>query len=285
MDSGATAPPVVLTIAGFDPSSGAGVTADLQVFATHGLFGTACVTAVTVQSTVGVTRVESVDPSLLHEMLNQLTSDMPPAGVKVGMLGSAAVVRVVADYLDGLRDHARVPVVVDPILRSSSGMALLEADAMRMLLEQILPSSTCVTPNRTELAALLGFDTLDSEDLVEAARELLRRTGGNSVIVTGGEEAEPVDLVLERGQMSVWVTGEHVETLATHGTGCAFSSALLSNMVLGDAVPEAARKAKRFVEAGLLHAPGVGAGRGPMKLSVAPYRRRSTPARGDTEVF
>ena len=276
MIPGASAPPVVLTIAGFDPSSGAGVTADLQVFATHGLFGTACLTALTVQSTTGVARVEPIDANLLHEMLDHLTRDLPPAGVKVGMLGDAGVVRVVADFLAGLRATTPVPVVVDPILRSSSGMDLLEANGRDILLNQLLPHATCITPNRGELTALLGLAELGAVDLVDAARELLRRTGAASVIVTGGEEPDPVDLVLERDRLLSWMRGEHIETAATHGTGCAFSSALLSQLVLGEDVPDAAEKAKRFVEAGLRHAPGVGAGRGPLKLSVTPYQRRAT---------
>ena len=264
-------PPVVLTIAGFDPSCGAGATADLQVFATHGLFGTACLTAITVQSTLGVTRMEPIDPGLLREMLDRLTRDMPPDGVKIGMLGSAAVVRVVANFLQSETRKRRLPVVVDPVLRSSSGTALLDEGAVSLLLDHLLPIATCITPNRQELAALLRLDRLDTKEIPAAARELLRRTGAASVIVTGGEEAVPMDLLLEGNWQPYWLAGEHVGTISTHGTGCAFSSALLSHMVLGEDLAEAARRAKRFVESGLRNAPGLGSGKGPMKLSAAPY--------------
>ncbi len=267
----AVKPRVVLTIAGFDPSCGAGSTADLQVFATHGLFGTACLTAITVQSTLGVTRVEPIDPGLLREMLDRLTRDMPPAGVKIGMLGSAAVVRVVADFLESETKMRRLPVVVDPVLRSSSGAALLDEGAVSLLLDHLLPIATCITPNRQELAALLGLNQLDTRELPAAARELLRRTGAASVIVTGGEETVPMDLLLEGNRQPCWLAGEHVETMATHGTGCAFSSALLSQLVLGEDLAEAACRAKRFVENGLRNAPGLGSGKGPMKLSAAPF--------------
>ena len=271
MASDAGRPPVALTIAGFDPTSGAGATADLQVFASYGLFGTACLTALTVQSTVGVTRVEVMGARLLEEMLHELTRDMPPAGVKIGMLGDAAVTRVVAEFVRGMRETRVVPVVVDPVLRSSSGAQLLEDAGVRVLVESLLPEARCVTPNRAELAVLLGREAIAAKDLVEAAAELLQRTGAESVVVTGGDEEIPRDLVLERNGEPVWLAGERVETAATHGTGCAFSSALLSRLVIGDELLAAAREAKAFVERSLRSAPGLGDGRGPMKLSGTPY--------------
>ena len=264
-------PPVALTIAGFDPTSGAGATADLQVFASHGLFGTACLTALTVQSTLGVARVEVTEARLLEEMLHKLTRDMPPAGIKIGMLGDAAVTRVVAEFVRAMRETRTMPVIVDPVLRSSSGTQLLEDEGVRLLLESLLPEARCVTPNRGELAVLLGRKTVLAEDVVEGAAELLRRTGAESVIVTGGDEEIPSDLVLARNGDAVWLAGERVETAATHGTGCAFSSALLSRLVIGDDLLAAARGAKGFVERSLRAAPGLGAGRGPMKLSGTPY--------------
>ena len=265
-------PSVVLTIAGFDPGSGAGVTADLQVFATHGLFGTACVTALTVQSTVGVARIEAIRPQLLQDMLQHLVTDMPPAGIKVGMLGNAAITQIVADFLRVLRHQDRaIPVIVDPVLRSSSGKLLLADDAIGVLKEQLFPLARCITPNRSELAVLLGRQPLAKEDLVEAASELLARSGAQSVIVTGGDADQPIDLLLEPSRAPIWLTGNRIKTDATHGTGCAFSSALLSQLVLGHDLPEAAKQAKRFVERSLHGAPGLGSGRGPMKLSAAPF--------------
>ncbi len=264
-------PPVALTIAGFDPTSGAGATADLQVFASYGLFGTACLTALTVQSTVGVERVEVTEARLLKEMLDALTRDIPPAGIKIGMLGDAAATRVVAEFVRVTRRTRAVPVVVDPVLRSSSGTQLLEDAGVRVLLESLLPEVRCVTPNRGELAVLLGREHVLVDDLVEAAAELLRRTGAESVVVTGGDEEVPRDLVLVRDEEPVWLVGQRVETAATHGTGCAFSSALLSRLVIGDELRAAAREAKAFVERSLRSAPDLGAGRGPMKLSGTPY--------------
>ncbi len=280
MDPGSSQPPVVLTIAGFDPSSGAGATADLQVFAAHGLFGTACPTALTVQSTMGVARVQVTDPTLLREMLTHLTRDMPPAGVKIGMLGDVAVTRVVAEFLQVLHEDRVIPIVVDPVLQSSSGAMLLDEEAVATLVADLLPHATCMTPNHKELARLLGRGDFLPEDLGEAAAILLQRTGAESVVVTGGDDDPPADLFLQQQRNPIWLTGQRVDTRATHGTGCAFSSALLSRIVLGDCLLDAAKQAKLYVENSLRSAPQLGSGKGPMKLSLGPYAK----AGGSTEV-
>ena len=146
--------PVVLTIAGFDPSSGAGITADLQVFATHGLFGTACITALTVQSTLGVKSVESA-AHLIAPTLDHLDADLPPAGIKIGMLPNAEAVLAVAAYLRKVRGRG-IPVVLDPVVRSSSGAALLDAEGLAALQQELLPLVNWVTPNHYEVIVLSG---------------------------------------------------------------------------------------------------------------------------------
>lgn len=269
----ADTPHVVLTIAGFDPSSGAGATADLQVFSSLGLFGTACLTALTVQSTTGVARVAPVDADLLGEMLAHLASDLPPAGIKIGMLGNAAVTQVVGQFLEQFCAHTAVPVVIDPVLRSSSGASLLDDGAVKILQERLFPYATCVTPNQAEFAVLSGCASLAECEVKDAARELIQRTGAKSVIVTGGEGDHPIDLLVPAEGQSRRLEGHRVFTSSTHGTGCAFSSALLGRLVLGDDLLAAAIAAKRFVEESLGHAPGLGAGRGPMKLSRGPFAR------------
>src|ERR1700733_13265349 len=153
----AETPLVVLSIAGFDPSSGAGVTADIKTIAAHGCYGVACLTAVTVQSTSGVRRVQPMDPSLVTETLEELASDFDIAAVHIGMLGSAKVVSAVADFLadkpSGRR--ARLPnIVLDPILKSSSGAELLDAPGTRLLIERLLPVADVITPNIDEAAAM-----------------------------------------------------------------------------------------------------------------------------------
>src|SRR5271168_4062478 len=147
----------VLTIAGYDPSSGAGVTADLMVFAAHGLFGTSCITSLTVQSTMGVRSATPVTAETVRATLDCLESDLPAMGIKIGMLGTAGNAAAVADFLQRLRDEGRrVPVVLDPVLRSSSGRELLDADGVEVMRERLLPLVDWVTPNLEEAAMLTG---------------------------------------------------------------------------------------------------------------------------------
>ncbi len=261
------APQVVWTIAGFDPCSGAGITADLLTFAAHGLFGCSAITALTVQSTLGVGGIEAVRPELLQQTLEYLAADLPPKGVKIGMLGAPQTAQVIAAFLKDLRDRrADLRVVLDPVLRSSSGGELYPASALGTLHEQLLPSVDFITPNWMELAALTGVPVASLEEAEAAAHLLIQRHPGLNVVATGGDQPQPTDLLVTQTGMTAVIPGEHIATTATHGTGCAFSSALLANLVLG-AEPEAAvREAKRFVAGALRHAPGLGHGKGPLAL-------------------
>ncbi len=264
--------PALLTIAGFDPSSGAGVTADLAVFAAHGFFGTSCITALTVQSTRGVRAMEPVAAALVRTTLECLEEDLPAAGVKIGMLGTAANVFAVADFLARKADGARVPVVLDPVLVSTSGQELLSCDGVTALKERLLPLASWVTPNRGELARLLGWPDGNGRAWVEgAARELTGRFAGLSLVVTGGEEDSPDDYVTEAGGACGWLSGTRIESAATHGTGCAFSSALLCGLVAGQM--DAPARAKAYVAEAIRRAEPRGAGKGPMRL-LWPVERR-----------
>ena len=260
------APPIVLTIAGFDPSSGAGVTADLQVFAAHRLFGTAAVTALTVQSTRGVWRVQPTVEQILRETLQRLEEDLPPVAIKIGMLGTLPAVRVAVEYLREVRARREVYVVLDPVLRSSSGTDLLDPGARDALWSELLPLCDCATPNRAEVAALLGRAAVVPEAVVDAAIAVQAQLGGRELVVTGGDERKPDDLVLTpQGELS-WLRGEHIETRSTHGTGCAFASALVSERVHGRELADAALRAKAYVTQAIVTAPGLGSGRGPLNL-------------------
>jgi hydroxymethylpyrimidine/phosphomethylpyrimidine kinase len=254
---------VALAVAGFDPSSGAGVTADLKVFAAHGLFGVSVVTALTVQSTQGVRRVEAVSGRLVRESLDCLAEDVELSGIKIGMLGSAEVVAALAGFLR----EARVPresVVLDPVLRSSSGRELLEASGVQILRDDLLPVVGWVTPNVDELGILGGFDRVDADSVPAAADRLASLASGLNVVVTGGHLERPDDFLLTSGGLKHWFHGERVETTSTHGTGCAFSSALLCRLILGDGPGEAVAAAKSYVAGALRAAYPVGKGRGPL---------------------
>ncbi len=260
-------PRIVWTVAGFDPSSGAGVTADLMTFAAHGLFGCSAITALTVQSTTGVRGTEPVRREQLRETLACLLQDLPPAGVKVGMLGARAIAGVVGASLRGLREAGpMVPVVLDPVLRSSSGRMLYPLEGLELLHETVLPQVDWVTPNWGELEVLTGVGVSRLEEAEVAARLLIERHPGMGVIVTGGEAGRPVDLLVRGGMEAEVLDGDRVETTSTHGTGCAFSSAFLARLVQGIEPAEAARLAKAYVAGALRHAPGLGAGKGPMEL-------------------
>jgi hydroxymethylpyrimidine/phosphomethylpyrimidine kinase len=273
--------PVVLTIAGFDPSSGAGMTADLQVFQDHDFEGVAAVTALTVQPPMGVSRIEPVSAMLLRETLNSLVGGGGMvAGVKIGMLATAELVGVVAEFLR-VAGIGRERVVLDPVIRASAGAELLEPEGVRRVVEELLPLVGWVTPNVEEAGALVGEGVVGRERVAEVARRIQElggwppprrprfaardqasgsmeavkrsRRGTSSrlnVVVTGGHLEPPHDFLRTAGGAEVWIPGERVEARSrhgTHGTGCVFSSALLCRLLLGDGPAEAVRGAKAAV--------------------------------------
>jgi hydroxymethylpyrimidine/phosphomethylpyrimidine kinase len=260
----------LLTIAGHDPSSGAGITADLQTFAAHRLFGTSAITALTVQSTVSVAEVQSADPNFLLRALNHVTTDLPPAGIKIGMLGSREIAAAVAEFLVAVRqgnDGGRsIPIVFDPVLHSSSGARLLAADALETLHRQLIPTVSWITPNWSELSALTAQPVRTLAQAEDAARHLASRHPHLHIVATAGDHNLPTDILrLPTGEVHRFA-GEHIESTSTHGTGCAFSAALLCRLVLRDAPLDAIGAAKRFVTEAILRAPGLGRGRGPLNL-------------------
>jgi hydroxymethylpyrimidine/phosphomethylpyrimidine kinase len=255
----------VLTIAGFDPSSGAGVTADLLVFAAHGLFGTSCITNLTVQSTVGVVATNPVAPDIVTATLLCLQSDVPPDAIKIGMLSTQSTVIAVADYLAELREQGcRIPVILDPIVRSSSGRELLDPDGVKSLREQLLPLIDWITPNLDELGVLTNRPVVGHNDLIPAAHALQQMGRSVNVLATGGHLDPPDDLLLTVGGEVHWLRGDHIASTSTHGTGCALSSALTSNLVLGLPPLAAAQAAKEYVAGAIRTAEPIGRGLGPL---------------------
>lgn len=253
--------PVVLSIAGFDPSSGAGITADIKTIAAHGCYGVSCITALTVQSSRGVQRVEGVEGHIITETLEELVSDQDIAAVKIGMLGSAEAARSVAAFL---KRHRPANVVLDPVLRSSSGAELLSRDGFRILKDRILAMALVMTPNIDEAAALTGL-TVSSVAEMEPAALSLRQMGIKNVIITGGHLDPPTDLIsAESSKQSVVLTGTRIASASTHGTGCAFSTSLACKLALGHNLMESAKAAKHHVESLLKNAPPSGKGIGPV---------------------
>jgi hydroxymethylpyrimidine/phosphomethylpyrimidine kinase len=251
---------VVLSIAGYDPSSGAGVTADIKTIAAHGCYGVSCITALTVQSTAGVARVQPLAGQLIAETLNHLVDDFDIAAVKIGMLGSAEAAKSVAAFL---RRHAMKNIVVDPVIRSSSGMDLISGAGLKILQEQILTHAYVITPNIEEAAALSGVAVTTAAEM-QAAAGRLHQLGASNVIITGGHLDSPWDLLSRDSKQPVMLRGKKIRSRSTHGTGCAFSTALACQLALGRDLLTAAELAKRYVESALRHAPAIGKGTGPV---------------------
>jgi hydroxymethylpyrimidine/phosphomethylpyrimidine kinase len=248
---------IVLSIAGSDPSGGAGIQADLKTFHAHGVFGMAAVSLLTVQNTHGVRRVQPIAPDLLSEQIVALFEDAAPHAIKTGALGGAAQVEAVVQALQG----RGVPLVVDPVCVSKTGAALLDEAGRAALLERLCPLATVITPNLDEAALLLGRPVREPEDVEVAARELLR-FGSQAVLLKGGHRrGEPIDVLCEAGRVSL-LRGRRVATAHTHGVGCTLSAAIAARLALGHGLREACELAKEWVTRALETAPGIGAGQG-----------------------
>ncbi|HEV2398928.1 MAG TPA: bifunctional hydroxymethylpyrimidine kinase/phosphomethylpyrimidine kinase [Candidatus Sulfotelmatobacter sp.] len=285
-------PPVVLTIAGFDPSSGAGITADIKTIAAHGCYGVACVTAMTVQSTAGVKRVEPVDPALLTDSLQELAADIEISAVHIGMLGSGKVARAVADFLAGgtngssTGSRARFPnVILDPILKSSSGANLLDPAGTRILMERLIPLADVVTPNIDEAAVLTGLQVSDLEEMKTAAARL-HEMGAPAVVITGGHLEKAMDLLsfsTKQGTAQEIFKAERQRSNFTHGTGCAFATAMACHLALDRGLAEATLLAKTYVSAAIANGHPLGKGTGPVHhLYRMSQQRRAAGSGGES---
>ena len=240
-----------------------------MVFAAHGLYGTACITGLTAQSTVEVGLIEPVSSKMLAVGLASVASDIPPNGIKIGMLTTFSSLDEVVRFLPSQQG---VPVVFDPVLRSSSGTDLLDAAGVAGL-GRLLPLVSWVTPNWAELSVLTEQPVGGAEQVAEAAAVLQKRYPGLNVVVTGGDLDSADDYLLTAAGEARWFRGEKIVSTSTHGTGCAFSSALLSRLVLGDGPVEAVAAAKAYVAEAIRTAPGLGKGRGPLN-HLWPLRQR-----------
>ena len=263
--------PVILSIAGYDPSSGAGVTADVKTAAALGCYAVTAITALTVQSTKGVFGVEPVRAEVVRETLDRLLEDIEVAAIRIGMLGSGEVAGVVADVLG--RISAR-NVVLDPVLRSSTGTPLLDESGIAVVRADLLPLSALITPNLPE-AALLAEESFGDppgswEEALPVVRQLARKLhglGSRGVIITGGHLPEPNDFLSLQGpsgEVEQVFPGSRIETESTHGTGCGFATAVACGLAYGRSAAQAVAEAKEFVRQAMLAAYPVGKGTGPM---------------------
>ncbi len=271
-------PPIVLSIAGFDPSAGAGIAADLKTLAAHNCYGIAAVTALTVQSTQGVQSAHITPAATLRAQLDALAEDITIHAVKIGMLGNKANAAVVAEFLDrGKFPH----VVLDPVVKASlGGSDLLDAGGIKFLTEELLKRATVITPNISEAELMTGMEIKDVAAMEAAARKLFEH-GARAVVVKGGHMEKAIDVLFDGNELLA-LGGEHIKTENTHGSGCTFASAIAAQLASGRGLHEAVLLAKTYVTKAIERSFAIGKGTGPLDHF---YRFHQEPAaRGTHEV-
>jgi hydroxymethylpyrimidine/phosphomethylpyrimidine kinase len=255
---------VALTIAGSDPSGGAGIQADLKTFHQFGVYGEAVITLITVQNTQRVSLVSPLPAKLIADQITAVIEDIPPNAAKTGALGNSENVEAVAD----LAKTFAFPLVVDPVMISKHGHRLLSRDAEEALKCKLLPHAFLVTPNIPEAEALAGI-VIRSEAEMKNAAERILKFGCQAVLIKGGHlPGEPVDILLWSGHSSSdgfsRYPASRVPTKHTHGTGCTYSAAITAALALGTALPEATLLARQYLQQAIETAPGLGSGHGPV---------------------
>jgi hydroxymethylpyrimidine/phosphomethylpyrimidine kinase len=251
--------PVALTIAGSDPSGGAGIQADLKTFHQFNVYGQAAITLITVQNTAGVQRVECLAPDLVAQQIRAVLEDIPPGAVKTGALGNREIIQAVAE----LAANFRCPLVVDPVAVSKHGARLLAADAMDALKSALLPHAFLLTPNLEEAGMLTGLEVRDVAGMRVAAAKLAAM-GPRAILVKGGHlPGDPTDVLLYQGEW-LELTAPRTETRHTHGTGCTYSAAITAGLAKGEDFQTAVRTAKRYISEAIQSSPGLGSGSGPV---------------------
>jgi hydroxymethylpyrimidine/phosphomethylpyrimidine kinase len=250
---------VVLSIAGFDPSGGAGILADLKTFAAHNCYGVAAITALTVQNTQSVSSVYPTAAKVLRETILSLLADGNVKAIKIGMLANRENGEVVREILEA---NPSLPAVLDPIIRSASGTDLVNKAGLEYMRDHLLRHATVITPNMAEAAALTDVTVENPEGMKAAARKLAEM-GARAVVVTGGQLDKALDVFYEGTETEAF-TGDHVKPDNTHGTGCTFSAAVASNLALGRQLRDAVALAKAYVAEAIRKAYAVGPGRVPL---------------------
>lgn len=252
----------VLTIAGSDPSGGAGIQADIKTIAAHGMYAMSAITALTAQNTTGVSAVLEIPPEFVGEQLDRIFEDIRPDAVKIGMAVNSGIIRMIADKLAQYRAEN---IVVDPVMISTSGSRLLKEDAINALMDRLLPAGALITPNLPEAQALYGSAVADENGMVQAARGLSERfhTG---VLIKGGHvtgSGEAVDILAADGRVTRFVS-ERIDNPNTHGTGCTLSSAIACNLAAGKELADSIRDAKEYLTGALRDGLDIGKGAGPL---------------------
>lgn len=252
--------PVALTIAGSDPSGGAGLQADLKTFQRFGVYGEAAVTLVTVQNSMRVSRVESLTADLVVEQIEAVLEDMPPHAAKTGALGSKAIVEAVAE----LARHFSFPLVVDPVMISKHGARLVSDEAMIAVKELLVPRAFLLVPNLDEAAALAGFSVNDRGSMIRAGRELIRMGAANVLVKGGHLQGDANDVLCASDGAILDFSSPRIATKHTHGSGCTYSAAITAELAKGTPTSTAVGLAKQYMYDAIRTAPELGSGNGPL---------------------
>ncbi len=253
----------VLIVAGSDSGGGAGIQADIKTVTALGGFAMTAITAITVQNTLGVSAVHEIPVDIVRGQIDAVMSDLGADAWKLGMLGSAAHARAVADaYREA---GAGAPMVLDPVMIAKGGAALLASDAIEVIATQLVPFAAIVTPNAPEAEALTGIEVRDLDGQMSAAEALVEQLGAYAALVKGGHVAGDIirDVLLTREGYRVF-EGPRIATKATHGTGCTLASAIAAHIAQGSAIEPAVEKARAYLMQAIAHAPGLGQGHQPL---------------------
>jgi hydroxymethylpyrimidine/phosphomethylpyrimidine kinase len=259
-------PKRLLIIAGSDSSGGAGIQADIKTAATFGVYAMTAITAVTVQDTKSVRVIHAVPPAIVRDQILACLADIGADAIKIGMLGSATVVKAVADTL---KKKARdIPIVLDPVMASTSGKPFLDSRAIAVLKSQLLPLATLVTPNIPEAKQLAGMRSTKRRDAETAGRALMAQ-GAKAALIKGGHSTTATidDVLVWKGGVEVYAF-PRVKTCHTHGTGCTLSTAIACGLAQGLSLPLAVSRAREYVQAAIETAPGLGKGHGPLNHTI-----------------
>lgn len=249
-----------LSIAGSDSSGGAGIQADIKTMTMNGVYAMSAITALTAQNTMGVTGIMEVTPEFLAEQITAVFEDIRPDAVKIGMVSSAGLIKVIAERL---RQYHAKNIVVDPVMVATSGSRLMQTEAVTALAAELLPLASLVTPNIPEAEVLTGRTIESKEDMFCAAKHI-GETYGCAVLLKGGHSINDANDLLYAGGKCRWLEGKRIDNPNTHGTGCTLSSAIASNLAKGFSMEESVRRAKEYVSGALAAMLDLGQGSGPM---------------------
>lgn len=256
-----------LTIAGSDCSGGAGIQADIKTMISNGVYAMSAITALTAQNTTGVTAIENVSPEFLAAQLDAIFTDIPVDAVKIGMVSSEALIRVIAAKL---KQYHAGNVVLDPVMVATSGARLIEEEALEALTGELIPLASVITPNIPEAEILYGHEVKNEQDMQSAATHL-SQTYHCAVLLKGGHQVNTAnDLLVFEGN-PVWFEGKRIDNPNTHGTGCTLSSAIAANLAKGRSMEEAVRLAKAYISDALQKMLNLGHGSGPLDHHVTGY--------------